>query len=163
MNFTIRTAKIEEFGAIQVLINRSTRELQRGFYEESETEAALELISGLDVLIQSGQYFVDESDGVIAVCGGASLVQDEKMSAEVRGFFVAPEYARKGVAPKVLKHCEAYCKEKGVQSLFLASTLSGESFYRKLGFIDISHFKEPLSNGQFFDLVNMEKKLLIFQ
>tara|TARA_R110001606_G_scaffold314821_1_gene461650 strand:+ start:148 stop:627 length:480 start_codon:yes stop_codon:yes gene_type:complete len=159
MNFTIQTAKIEDLESIQVLINRSTRELQRGFYEESEIEAALELVSGLDVLIQSGQYFFAESDGVIAGCGGVSLVQGEKMSAEIRGFFVAPEYARKGVASKVLKHCEAYCKEKGVQSLFLASTLSGESFYRKLGFIEIGRFKEPLSNGQFFDLVNMEKKL----
>lgn len=159
MNFTIRTTKIEDLESIQTLINCSTREIQRGFYEESEIEAALELISGLDVLIQSGQYFVAENDGCIAGCGGVSFTSDDKATAEVRGFFVAPEYARKGVASKVLKHCEAYCKEKGVQSLFLASTLSGESFYRKLGFIDIGRFKEPLSNGQFFDLVNMEKKL----
>jgi hypothetical protein len=44
MNFTIRAARIEELESIQALINRSTRELQRGFYEESEI---LELIGDL--------------------------------------------------------------------------------------------------------------------
>ena len=159
MSLTIRNATLEDFDAIQVLISRSTRELQRGFYEESEIEAALELIRGLDVLIQSGQYFVAESDGVIAGCGGVSLVQNEKMSAEIRGFFVAPEYARKRVASSVFDYCEKYCSERGVKSLFLASTLSGEPFYSKRGFTEIGRLKEPLSNGQFFELVSMEKKL----
>ncbi|PYF80987.1 MULTISPECIES: GNAT family N-acetyltransferase [Marinomonas] len=159
MNFTIRTARIEDLELIQTLINRSTRELQRGFYEESEIDAALELIGGLDVLIQSGQYFVAENDGCIAGCGGVSLLLDEETSAEIRGFFVAPEYARKGVASSVFDYCEKYCSERGVKSLFLASTLSGEPFYSKRGFTEIGRVKEPLSNGQFFELINMEKRL----
>ncbi|MGO2355518.1 MAG: GNAT family N-acetyltransferase [Marinomonas foliarum] len=159
MNLTIRAAKIEELESIEALINRSTRELQRGVYEESEIEAALELISGLDTLIHSGQYFVAEIDRRIAGCGGVSLSLDEETSAEIRGFFVAPEYARKGVASSVFDYCEKYCSERGVKSLFLASTLSGESFYRKRGFTEIGRVQEPLSNGQFFQLVNMKKQL----
>ena len=50
MKFRIRTAILEDFECIQAVINHSTRELQCGFYEESEIEAALELISGIDLL-----------------------------------------------------------------------------------------------------------------
>lgn len=161
MNLTIRTATLEDFESIQAVINRSTRELQCGFYEESEIEAALELIRGIDLLIQSGGYFVAENDKVIAGCGGVSFSLDEKKRAEIRGFFVAPEFARKGVASRILNCCEAYCLEREVTSLYLASTLSGEPFYEKLGFIESERFDQPLSNGQSFELVKMKKRLYV--
>ena len=161
MNLSIRTAILEDFEPIQALINLSTRKLQRGFYEGSEIEAALELISGIDLLIQSGGYFVAENDNMIAGCGGVSFSLDEKMSAEIRGFFVAPEFARKGVASRILNYCEAYCLERGVTSLCLASTLSGEPFYEKLGFIESERFDQPFSNGQSFELVKMKKRLYV--
>jgi len=119
----------------------------------------LELITGLEDLIQSQQYFVGESDGQIAGCGGVSILSGDEKSAEIRGFFVEPENARKDVASSVFTYCQRYCLEKGIQTLFLASTLSGEAFYSKLGFIEVDRFKQPLSNGQFFELVNMKKAL----
>lgn len=159
MNLSIRTAKLEDLESIQELIYKSARALQIEYYKQSEIEVALELVNGIEALIDSGNYFVAENENVIVGCGGVSLNLAEPKKSEIRGFFVAPEFSRKGIASKILAYCEAYCLQIGVKFLFLTSTLSGEPFYKKFGFIQTERFNQNLSNGHFFKLVKMEKPI----
>lgn len=159
MNLSIRNAKLEDFESIKELIYNSARGLQIEYYKQSEIEAALELVNGIQTLIDSGTYFVAESENVIVGCGGISLNSAGPSKSEIRGFFVSPEFSRKGIASTILTYCEAYCLQLGIKSLFLTSTLSGEPFYKKFGFIQTERFDQNLSNGQFFKLVKMEKPI----
>ncbi|MES2676124.1 MAG: GNAT family N-acetyltransferase [Pseudomonadota bacterium] len=157
MNFNIRNAKTEDIENIREVIGSSARTLQIQYYKNSEIEAALELVNGIESLIDSGTYFLAEYGNVIAGCGGVTVNSAETKRAEIRGFFVAPKFSRKGIASQILAYCESHCLKMGIESLFLTSTLSGEPFYKNYGFIETERFDQALSNGQFFKLVKMEK------
>lgn len=157
MNLNIRKATPQDFSTINKLIHKSVRKLQAPYYQESEIETALELINGIETLIARNSYFVVENLSVIIGCGGYFLRPPESKEAEIRAFFVTPEFSRQEIAAKILLSCETDCSNIGIESLHLTSTLSGEPFYKKHGFIEIERFKQCLSNGQFFELVKMAK------
>ncbi|MDD5460981.1 MAG: GNAT family N-acetyltransferase [Methylococcales bacterium] len=77
----------------------------------------------------------------------------------MRGFFVHPDFARRGVATLLLATCENKCLETGIQVLYLTATLSGKPFYKKVGFSEFARFKQRLSNGESFELVKMAKEI----
>ncbi|NOU22706.1 MAG: GNAT family N-acetyltransferase [Methyloglobulus sp.] len=78
--------------------------------------------------------------------------------AEIRAFFVHPDFARKGVATHILGACENECLRRGIKSLYLTATLAGEPFYKKKDFSGFHRFNQILSNGETFELVKMAKK-----
>lgn len=149
-SFNIRPAAISEVPELEALIERSARDLSRGFYSEAQIEAAINEIFGVDSeLVADGTYLValasDQPDGVLG-CGGWSrratlfggdrfadrvsgLLDPERDPAKIRAFFVAPEAARIGVASAILAACEAAAQEAGFNQTELMATLPGEPFY----------------------------------
>jgi hypothetical protein len=70
--FTNRLAVLADVPALMVLIDAAISELQRGFLDEAEI-ASSRAIMGMDTqLIEDGTYFVVESGGDLAGCGGWS-------------------------------------------------------------------------------------------
>ena len=105
---------------LAALMARAIGELQRGFLSPAEIEAS-RAVMGLDTqLIDDGTYFVVESGGAVAGCGGwsrratlfggdhsagrdAALLDPAKDAARVRAMYTAPEFARRGVGRLILE------------------------------------------------------------
>lgn len=147
------------FADIQALISTSARILQSQYYKQSEIETALELVNGIEELIRADSFLVAEYENKIIGCGGWKIDISEPQKAEIRGFFVHPDYARRGVGSLILTTCESKCSQRGIQALYLTATLSGEPFYKNNGFSEFGRFKQRLSNGESFELVKMAKEI----
>ncbi len=150
---TLRVASEADVITLEALIATSARALGRGFYTDSETEAAIVHVFGIDsALITDRSYFVAESEGVIAGCGGWSarrtlfggdrfVARDDGMidptadAARIRAFFVAPRFARCGVGAALLVACEAAARAAGFTRAALMATLPGVPFYAARGYV----------------------------
>lgn len=153
MGIQLRLATIDEKPQLEALIEASARELSRGYYTDTQIEAAIRHVFGVDSeLIADGTYFVAEVDGTVAGCGGWSqrttLFGGDRSSgprqsgkldpsvdaAKIRAFFVHPAWARRGVGKAILEHCEAKARAAGFRRTELMATLPGVPFYRELGY-----------------------------
>lgn len=154
-SFQIRPARPAEIPHLETLIERSARDLSRGFYSEAQIEAAIAHVFGVDSeLVADGTYFVamavDQPDLVLG-CGGwsrrATLFGGDRFAdresglldprcdpAKIRAFFVAPEAARLGVASALLAACEVAAQQAGFSQTELMATLPGEPFYFARGY-----------------------------
>ena len=155
----IYAASLKNLAHINALISKSARILQAQYYKKSEIETALELVSGIEKLIAASSFYVVEYEKKIIACGGWAMDVSEPQHAEIRGFFVHPDFARRGIATRLFIVCENECIRRGVAALYLTATLSGEPFYKKCGFSERARIQQDLSNGETFELVKMEKQL----
>jgi GNAT superfamily N-acetyltransferase len=148
-------------------------ELQRGFLDDAEI-ASSRAIMGIDTqLIEDGTYFVVESGGDIAGCGGWSrratlyggnqtpgrdshLLDPTIHPARVRAMYTSPAFARRGVGRLILSLCEAAAAAEGFTRLELMSTLSGEPLYTAYGFRPLERVADA-TGGAPVPLVRMEK------
>ena len=190
----IRAATPADVPALTVLIERSARELSRGFYTDRETESAITHVFGVDSsLVADGTYFIVESAGTFAACGGwsrrrtlyggdqrpvdapvsavvgaavgaavgapSALLDPAVDAARIRAFFVAPEFARKGMGRLLLTHCSAAAFAAGFTSLELMATLPGVPFYAALGFREVEAVRDLLPDGVALPFVRMVRRL----
>ncbi|MFZ5862847.1 MAG: GNAT family N-acetyltransferase [Nitrospirota bacterium] len=173
----IRKATLQDRETLESLIARSARQLGAHDYTEEQIEGALRGAFGVDTqLIQDGTYFVVESEGQIIGCGGWSRRRTlfggdshtERSVAEldprvepgkIRAFFVAPEYARKGIGTLILKHCEDNARSFGFLRLELMATLPGVRLYAKHGYVAGSPIQHELAPELNIEFVPMSKTL----
>jgi GNAT superfamily N-acetyltransferase len=155
---------------------RAIAELQRGFLSEEQI-AASRSIMGLDTqLIDDGTYFIVESDGGLAGCGGwsrratlfggdhsagrdAALLDPSRDAARVRAMYTAPEFARRGVGRLILSLCEAAARDAGFARVELAATLAGEPLYRACGYVLLERMESDTPQGLRIPLLRMGKTL----
>src|SRR5260370_40043045 len=148
-------------------------ELQRPFLDEAQIECS-KAVMGIDAqLVEDGTYFVVESDGEIAGCGGwsrrATLYGGDQAPgrdsnpldpavdpARVRAMYTNPAYARRGVGRLILSLCEAAAAAEGFTRLELMSTLSGEPLYTAYGFRPLERL-EDVTGGAAVPLVRLEQ------
>jgi GNAT superfamily N-acetyltransferase len=171
--FTSRPAVLPDVPALTVLMDAAISELQRGFLDDAEI-ASSRAIMGMDTqLIEDGTYFVVESGGDIAGCGGWSrratlyggnqtpgrdshLLDPTIHPARVRAMYTSPAFARRGVGRLILSLCEAAAAAEGFTRLELMSTLSGEPLYTAYGFRPLERVVDA-AGGAPVPLVRMEK------
>ena len=170
-----RLATRDDLEALKALMDAAIGELQKPFLDESQI-ASSRAIMGLDTqLIDDGTYFVIESNGQLAGCGGWSrratmyggdqtpgrsfaLLDPAKDPARIRAMYTHPNHVRKGVGRLIISLCEAAAKAEGFTRMELVATLSGEPLYRACGF-------EPYENiiddrgGAGVPLLRMRKSL----
>lgn len=148
----IRPARPDEIPVLERLIAASARQLSIGFYSREETEAAITHVFGVDSeLVGDGTYLVVELDGRIAGCGGWSrratlfgsdrfaqrqmgFVDPSAAPAKIRAFFIAPEFARRGIGSALLDACEQAARAAGFTQAELMATLPGVPFYAAHGY-----------------------------
>jgi GNAT superfamily N-acetyltransferase len=148
---THRLARRDDLEALKALMDAAISELQKPFLDESQI-ASSRAIMGLDTqLIDDETYFIIESDGQLAGCGGwsrratlyggdqtpgrsAALLDPTKDAARIRAMYTHPNHTRKGVGRLIISLCEEAARAEGFIKMELMSTLSGEPLYRACGF-----------------------------
>jgi GNAT superfamily N-acetyltransferase len=161
---------------LATLMARAIGELQRGFLSPAEIEAS-RAIMGLDTqLIDDGTYFVVESKGALAGCGGwsrratlfggdhsagrdAALLDPARDAARVRAMYTAPEFARRGVGRLILELCEHAAAREGFLRAELAATLAGEPLYRACGYAVVERMDTDTPSGLHIPLARMGKAI----
>ena len=172
----IRPAKERDVPTLDRLIAASARKLSLGFYDQSEIEAAIAHVFGVDSdLVADGTYLVAEQQGELIGCGGwsrqrtlfggdrfvareAGFLDPAVDAARIRAFFVSPGHARKGVASKLLAACEAAAAAAGFSRVALMATLPGAPFYAGRGYTSgepVNHLCGDVS----VRFIRMEKEL----
>jgi GNAT superfamily N-acetyltransferase len=170
---TSRLAVLDDVPALTALMEAAIAELQRGFLDDAQI-ASSRAIMGLDTqLIEDGTYFVVESDGELAGCGGwsrratlyggnqtpgrdATLLDPAVEPARVRAMYTAPRFARRGVGRLILTLCEEAAAAEGFTRLELVSTLAGEPLYTAYGFRPLERL-EDATGGAPVPIVRMAK------
>lgn len=175
MTFTHRVADRHDLPKLATVVEAAIAELQRGFLDDGQI-AASRAIMGIDTrLIDDGTYFVIETDGRIAGCGGwsrratlyggdhspgrnAALLDPGADPAKVRAMYTHPDFARRGVGRRILSLCEAAALAEGFRTLELMATLSGRPLYEAAGFEPVEHLTDT-SGGTPVPLVRMRKTI----
>ena len=168
---------MDERDAIKQLIADSARQLSREHYNDTQIEAAIASVFGVDSdLIEDGTYFVAEESGKLVGCGGWSkhktlfggdqytsrdrgYLDPESEPARIRAFFIHPDHARKGIARAILSRCESEARAEGFRALELMATLPGIEFYKSCGFKEAGNFALDLPEDVKLELVPMRKEL----
>ncbi|HEY0242761.1 MAG TPA: GNAT family N-acetyltransferase [Gemmatimonadaceae bacterium] len=170
-----RLARPDDVAALRVLMEAAIAELQKPFLSAAQI-ASSRAIMGLDTqLIEDGTYFVIESDGELAGCGGwsrrATLYGNDQSSgrdaallnpavdpARIRAMYTHPSHTRKGVGRLILTLCEDAARVAGFKSVELMSTMSGEPLYRACGYEARESILDS-SGGAAVPLIRMTKRL----
>jgi len=172
---THRLARWEDFDALQSLMNAAIFELQKPFLDHRQISSS-RTIMGLDSqLIEDGTYYIVESGGKLAGCGGwsrratlyggdqspgrnADLLNPKTDSARVRAMYTHPDHVRKGVGRHILGLCEAAGRSEGFRTLELMATMAGEPLYSACGFEAIERVEDD-RGGAAVPLLRMWKAL----
>jgi GNAT superfamily N-acetyltransferase len=170
-----RLADAGDIPALEAVMAAAIAELQRGFLSDDQI-AASRTIMGLDrQLIADGTYFVVETDGRIAGCGGwsrratlyggdhtpgrdAALLDPATEPARVRAMYTHPDFARRGVGALILELCEDAARAEGFTRLELMATMSGRPLYARAGYVEIEHIVDD-RGGAPVPLVRMGKSI----
>lgn len=158
---THRLARRADIPALRALMDAAIGELQAPFLT-GEQIASSRLIMGIDTqLIDDGTYFIVESDGEIAGCGGwsrratlyggdqtpgrsASWLDPSHDAARTRAMYTHPRHARQGVGRLVLGLCEQAARAEGFTRMELMATMAGVPLYRACGYEAV----EPVSDSR---------------
>ena len=175
MAFTVRHATRDDIPALNALIARSAVELSRGFYSPRQIESLVRHVFGVDsTLVEDQTYFVVNAGTDIAGCGGWSrrrtlyggdqrpvgapdLLDPAADAAKIRAFFVAPEYARKGVGRMLVDWCIDAAVAAGFKRVELMATLPGVPLYQACGFTPVRDVTDVLPDGTPIEFVQMER------
>ena len=147
---THRLAHRDDLDALRALMDAAISELQKPFLDERQI-ASSRTIMGLDTqLVDDGTYFIVESDGALAGCGGwsrratlyggdqspgrSAALLDPAKDAAVRAMYTHPQHARKGVGRLILSLCEEAARSEGFKSEELMATMACETLYRACGY-----------------------------
>src|SRR5690242_8481060 len=173
---THRLAMMEDVPVLKPLMEAAIGELLKPFLLPAQVAASF-AVMGLDTqLIKDGTYFVIESEGQIAGCGGwsrratlfggdhsagrdAARIDPAKDAARVRAMYTHPDFIRRGIGRLVLELCEAAAAHEGFQRVELAATMAGVPLYRACGYTDIEAFDSDTPSGVKVPLIRMGKRI----
>ena len=175
--FSHRVATLDDLAALREVMRRSIEKLQDGFLSPEQV-AASHKVMGLDTqLVRDGTYFLIESDGRIAGCGGwswrstlyggdDSVVSREpealdpaKDAARIRAMYTDPDFARRGIGRLVMRLCEEAAMRAGFRRATMMATMAGVPLYEASGYVAVEPVVTSSIDGVEVPLVRMEKRL----
>ena len=174
MPFVVRRAVPRDLGALRDMQRRSLRELSFGFYDLHQVEAFLFYVGTVEeAVIEERTLFVAEIGGWLAGSGGWSTrvphyfdvgasipaVVREKYIPRIRSMFVHPDWARRGVARRLMEVTENAIRATGQFEIALDATLPGVPLYEALGYRAVSPVDARLPDGTILRFQHMRKLL----
>jgi GNAT superfamily N-acetyltransferase len=149
----IRRARLDDIPTLQEVIPLAYRVLGAAHISSQQIESGLIYVIGVDTqMIKDGTYYVAEIDRQIVggggwckrrkLFGGDQITAPEdnewrdpaRHAAGIRGFFVHPNWARRGIGRRLLKKCERQARRANFSALELIATPMGEPMYAGFGF-----------------------------
>jgi GNAT superfamily N-acetyltransferase len=173
----MRLAEPRDVPSVRTLIDASVRALSVGYYSDAQIDEALVSIFGVDTqLLSDGTYFVVHVGDSLAAAGGWSrretlyggdqtkrsadpLLDPARDAARIRAFFVAPAFARRGLARQLYAACERAAVQEGFRRFQLGATLPGVPLYEALGFRPLERIESPMRLGLTLPIVRMERAI----
>lgn len=175
--FTHRVATLDDLEALREVMRRSIERLQDDFLTPEQVRVS-HAVMGLDTqLVRDRTYFVIESGGRIAGCGGwswrstlyggdDSLVSREPEAldpatdaARIRAMYTDPDFARMGVGRTVIRLCEEAALRAGFRRATMMATMAGVPLYKACGYVEVEPTMSGPVEGVRIPLVRMEKSL----
>lgn len=172
----LRKAVLADIPELEGLISLSVHGLQQTDYTDEQITAALGIIYAVDTqLIQDQTLFVAETEtGRIVGCGGWSkrktlfggdhstvredtLLDPNADAARIRGFFIHPDWARRGLGTLILEACENEALEAGFRRFEMAATLTGVRLYSARGYTVLDRIDAALPGGASLPAIRMVK------
>ncbi|OWU86602.1 acetyltransferase [Oceanicola sp. 22II-s10i] len=160
---TIRPAARDDLDAISLLVARSYRALLAPDYDPGILRDALPLITRPNPsILGCGTYFVAEDAGRIVASGGWTDLSPHGRPARrgeghVRQVATDPDHARRGLGRRLMAEVIASAEAAGVSLLRCQSTLTGQPFYRALGFEASGRIDMRVAPGVWFPAVQMHR------
>jgi GNAT superfamily N-acetyltransferase len=150
-----RLATEADLEPLRAVMDLAIARLQASFLTPAEI-AASRFVMGLDTqLVADRTYFLVESEGRVAGCGGwsrratlyggdhstdlrdAALLDPATDAARIRAMYTHPDFTRRGVGRMILDLSETAAGAAGFRRVELMATLSGEPLYRAHGYEEI--------------------------
>ncbi len=174
----LRPALPADVPALEALIAVSARGLSRDDYSETEIEALVAHVFGVDSeLVGDGTHLMIEVEGRPVACGGWSrrrtlfggdryadresgFLDPAVDAAKIRAFFVHPDFARQGLGTRLLNACEQAARAAGFTCMEMMATLPGVKLYRALGYAGDAPQILDLPNGVTVTFVPMSKTIV---
>lgn len=174
---THRIATLDDLAALQQVMARSIAHNQSDFLDPAQV-AASHKVMGLDSqLVRDGTYFIVESGGDVAGCGGWSfrstlfggddsvvarepaLLDPAHDSAKVRAMYTDPAFVRRGVGRFILQLCEDAARAAGFAHVELMATAAGVPLYRACGYEPDGDLQQVRVDSVDIPLLRMRKGL----
>jgi len=168
---------MDDVPALREVMSRAINSLQARSLTPEQLRVS-HMVMGLDSqLVQDGTYFIVETDGQIAGCGGWSWRStlyggDESMVsrqpkalhpaidvARIRAMYTDPDFARRGVGRTVVSLCEDASRQAGFRRATLIATMAGVPLYKACGYVEIEPLLSAPIDAVRVPLVRMEKHL----
>ncbi len=163
---TIRPARRDDLGALDLMMARSFPVLLKDDYPPSVMVTAVPLIARAQPgLLRSGTYFVaQEEEGALVGAGGWSLTdphdgERQRQTGHIRHFVVDHGRARRGIGRSLMEQVVRQAGALGVRRLAAMSTRSAVPFYEAQGFTALEEVEMPLRPGIGFPAVRMIRAL----
>ena len=176
---TLCRAGVHDLYALHDLAETATRALCAADYTTAQIETALRFGLGVDArLLRDRTYFVIENRGHLIAAGGWSfraavmgnthpdyeghphdVLDPAAHPARLRGFFVHPDFARRGLARKLLGVCQREAAAAGFTRLELLATPTARPLYRACGFEELERITNVFPNGVAAPAYRMAKTL----
>lgn len=132
----IRNFRPADAPTLRALFHAAVHQLARGDYtpEQLNAWAPAEHDAALwAAWLLTNQPFVAEvvADGTHTIAGYADL----QANGYIDHFFVAPDYAKRGVARALMAHIHTQAAQRGITRLWAHVSLTAEPFFAKSGFV----------------------------
>lgn len=180
-HFCLRPATPTDLPALNALISSSTAHFCSTAYTPSQIQAMIAQATAnrYDSLICNSTYFVacpaDNPALIIASGGwsprrtvyyewGSTTAQYEWFNPEedpawIRGVYVHPAYARRGLARRVVRECEAAASRAMPFTRYtLSSTINAVPFYEACGYMVVEEHEVGVQGGETMKVNTMEKE-----
>ncbi|WP_456315576.1 GNAT family N-acetyltransferase [Pseudomonas shirazensis] len=88
----------------------------------------------LDTTHHFGLFDQDKLIGIISLFSQTNPIFAEKNQAQIRGMAVLESHQKKGFGDALVKHCENYCIENGIDLIWFNARTAAVGFYQKLNY-----------------------------
>ena len=146
----VRLARHNDLRALRALVEQSVRGLCAADYSPEQVRSLARHVADIDAqLIADHTLFLVEIGGALAGCGGWTFrdtphppartgggryLDPATEPAQLRAFYIHPDFARRGIASMLLDLCEGVAADHGFARIELFATLTGARFYGARGY-----------------------------
>jgi GNAT superfamily N-acetyltransferase len=145
----IRPATVDDAAAICRVAIRTLNETNARDYP---ADVIATLVAGFSPQRIAG--FIASRPFYVAIVGGAIVGTANLAGAEARAVFVDPGHQGKGIGAGLMAAIEDLARTRSLMTLQVASSITAESFYKKLGYLAVG-----ARTGGTGQTIPMEKRL----